>query len=349
MIKSFLTAIVLTFACAQAAQPPAEVQADQGWIGKRVVQKRADFVLRDNGEPVERTGKAIDFYRVEQNEGPLLFLKAETQGVSGWATVNDVVPVEQGVDYFTRQIRAHPRHAFLHAMRAFLWRDKKEFDNALRDDNEAIELDRQNAANYCNRGFDRHSKCEYDKAIDDFDRAIRLDPRHTLAHVGRGISRASRSEVYKAIADFSEAIWLDPLSIAAYFNRGLAWQSKKEYAKAVIDYNLAIRLDPQHAFAYCRRASALAAQSKYDKALADYGEAIRLDPQFPDAYTGRAWLLATCPDARVRDGNNAALSAIKACELTGWKAAAPIEALAAACAAAGDFESAMYWSLVIGH
>jgi len=343
MIKSFLTTITLAFTWAHAAQAPVQAQAEQGWIGKRVVQKLGDFVLRDNGEPVERGGKAIDFYRVEQADGPSLFLRAERQGLSGWATAGDVVPVEQALDFFTQQIRAHPRDAFLHAMRAFLWRDKREFDNALRDDNEAIELDPKNAANYCNRGFDRHSKKEYDKAINDFDLAIRLDPKNTLAYVGRGISRATRKEYDKAIADYSEAIWLDPLSITAYYNRGLAWQSKKEYAKAVVDYDLAIRLDPQHAHAYRQRASAWAAQKKYDNAITDYNEAIRLDPRYSDAYTGRAWLLATCPDAAVRDGKRAVESAMKACELTERKAAPPLDALAAACAAVGDFESAVRW------
>jgi len=343
MINSFLTIVALALPWAHAAGAPVQAQADQGWIGKRVVQKRGDFVLRDNGEPVERSGKSIDSYRVEQADGPSLFLKAETQGLSGWATAGEVVPVEQALDFFTQQIRAHPRDAFLHAMRAFLWRDKREFDSALSDDNEAIELDPKNAANHCSRGFDRQSRKEYDKAINDFDEAIRLEPKNTLAYVGRGISRASRKEYNKAIADFSEAIWLDPLSVTAYYNRGLAWQSKQEYAKAIIDYNLAIRLDPQHAVACCQRGSAWAALKKYERALTDYNEAIRLDPRFPDAYTGRARLLASCPDVKVRDGKKAIESAMKACELTEWKEAPPIDALAAACAAVGDFESAAKW------
>jgi tetratricopeptide (TPR) repeat protein len=338
-----LTTIALVFSLALAAQALLQAQADQGWIGKRVVQKLGDFALSNNGEPVERSGKVIDSYRVEQADGPSLFLKAESQGLSGWAAAADVVPVEQALDFFTRQIRAHPRDAFFHAMRAFLWRDKKEIDNALRDDNEAIELDPKNAANYCDRGFDRHSKKEFDKAIADFDEAIRLDPQFTRAWIGRGISRATRKEYNKAIADASEAIWLDPLSVTAYYNRGLAWQSKQEYAKAVVDYNLAIRLDPQHALARCQRASAWAAQNKYDRAITDYNEAIRLDPRCPDAYMGRARLLATCPDAKVRDGKKAVESAMKACDLTEWKEASPIEALAAACAAVGDFESAVKW------
>jgi tetratricopeptide (TPR) repeat protein len=343
MIKTILTAIALSLTSSQGVPAPVQAPADQGWIGERVVQKFGDFALRDNGEPIERRSKAIDSYLIEETDGPLLFLRAETQGLKGWATVKDVVPIEQAVDYFSGQIRSHPRDAFLYAMRAFLWRDKREFDNALRDDDAAIALDPTNPAYYCDRGLDRHSKKVDDKAITDFDQAIRLDPRYTPAHVGRGIARASRKEYSKAIADFSEAIWLDPLSITAYFNRGLAWQAKDEHAKGLVDYNLVIRLDPQHSRAFCQRASAWAAQRNFVKAINDYDEAIRLDPRFADAYTQLAWLLATCSDANCRDGKKAIESAKKACDLTGWQVAAPLDAFAAACAEVGDFESAVRW------
>ena len=54
-----------------------------------------------------------------------------------------------------------------------------------------------------------------------------------------------------------------------------------------------------------------------------------------------AWELATCPHAKLRDGNCAIESATKACELTGWKNAYPIDTLAAAHAEAGDFDAAV--------
>ena len=44
---------------------------------------------------------------------------------------------------------------------------------------------------------------------------------------------------------------------------------------------------------------------QYDQALLDYANAIELDPEFGHAYRNGAWLLATCPDDRVRDVTNA--------------------------------------------
>ena len=54
-------------------------------------------------------------------------------------------------------------------------------------------------------------------------------------------------------------------------------------------------------------------------------------------------MLATCPEARLRDGSKAVASATRACELTQWKVAHPMAALAAAYAEKGDFKSAMKW------
>ena len=123
--------------------PISTVQAhdSKDWIGKRVVQKARNFTLRLNDEPVERAGKGLDVYRVEQSDGPTLFLKAERVGASGWAAALEVVPVEKAIDYFTEQIRARPQDAFPYAMRAFLRHDRKEIDLALRDYDQAITLD----------------------------------------------------------------------------------------------------------------------------------------------------------------------------------------------------------------
>jgi tetratricopeptide (TPR) repeat protein len=320
-------------------------QAENDWIKKRVVQRSADFRLKIDDEPVERSGKSIELYRVERTDGPLLWLQAENDRYCGWATIDDVVAADQAIAFFGQQIGAHPREAFYHAMRALVRADTNELDGALKDSEEAIRLDPRNASFYCGRGRIQFCRKELEKAIADYGEAIRIDPKCVAAYIGRGAALRSSRKFDKAIADYSEANWLDPLALKAYHERALSWHAKKEYEKAIIDYDREIQLDPQNAMAYSNRGSAWKANGRYERALADFKESVTLDSKNWCALSGQAWIWATCPHAKYRNGKKALASATRACELSEWKSACCVDALAAAYAEVGDYELAKNWQI----
>jgi tetratricopeptide (TPR) repeat protein len=348
-------------------------QTGDTWVGKRVVQKHTDLRLRIERRVVN-TKKRLETYLVEQVNGPWLWLHARE--LSGWVPADEVVPVEQAIDFFTEYVRTNPADGFGYAMRAKIWREeKKDVDRALADCNEAIRLNPTRASGYYNRGLAWESKHEYDKAIADFTEAIRLDPANADAFISRGNQSSSKKEYDKAVADRSEAIRLDPNNALAYFNRGNDRANTREYDKAIADYSEAIRLDPNDAGAYVGRGAAwwykkqpdkaiadateairLDARNglahynrglawcnkeEYDRALADFDEAIRLDPRDRPTFHSRAWIWAMCPIGRFRDGRKAVESATRACELSQWRDPDDVSTLAAAYAEAGDFEKAV--------
>jgi tetratricopeptide (TPR) repeat protein len=110
----------------------------------------------------------------------------------------------------------------------------------------------------CKRGDTWQEKKEYNKAIVDYDQALRLDPNFAVAFNNRGNAWLAKGEHDKAIVDYSEAIRVDPSYALAFYNRGLAWQNKKEYDKAIVDYSEAIHFNPKHALAYHAKAWLLA-------------------------------------------------------------------------------------------
>ncbi len=118
---------------------------------------------------------------------------------------------------------------------------------------------------------------------------------------------------------------------------------KKEYDQAIKDYDEAIRLNHGYALALRERGLAHRNLKDYGKALADYEAALRINPKFAAALADQAWLLATCADAKFRDGKKAVAAARAACELSEHKTPSHLSTLAAALAETGDFKEAVNW------
>jgi tetratricopeptide (TPR) repeat protein len=236
-------------------------------------------------------------------------------------------------------LRLDPKSSVAGDNRRNLREMKLKFD----DCNRAIGLDSNDAGAYDRRGSAWMTIRQSDKAIADWSEAIRLDRNDVSAYKTRGSARMANRQYDLAIADWGEVIRLNPELPLAYHNRAYAWMKKGESDKAIADWTAAIRVDPQDASAYSNRGSAWLGKRQYDKALADYHAAIRLDPKFGEAYWGLAALFATCPDAKYRDGKQAVENAEKAGELLGLSDSGFVAVLAAAHAAAGDFDFAVTW------
>jgi tetratricopeptide (TPR) repeat protein len=123
----------------------------------------------------------------------------------------------------------------------------------------------------------------------------------------------------------------------------LAWAAQKDDDKAIADFSAVVRLAPNNANAYARRAAAYQHKKSYDEAVADFTQALRFDSSVASTNNNAAWLMATCSEERFRDGRKAIDLATKACELSDWKSADRLDALAAAYAETGDFDAAIQW------
>ncbi len=94
---------------------------------------------------------------------------------------------------------------------------------------------------YYNRGRSYYNKKDYDRAIAEYNQALRLDPNYVYAYNNRGLVYYNLKDYDRAIADYNQALKLDPHYTAAYNNRELAYKDKKDYAQALkLDPNKAI-------------------------------------------------------------------------------------------------------------
>jgi tetratricopeptide (TPR) repeat protein len=148
---------------------------------------------------------------------------------------------------------------------------------------------------------------------------------------------------------FDAAIRLAPNRWTAYYNRATAFQMEKNWTAEIQDLDTTIRLQPAFFLAGWDRSLAYLKLGDYAAALKNLDALARVTFETGQAgqlglvLNQRAWLRATCPNASIRNGQLAVADAKKACELEKWKDSAYIDTLAAACAEAGDFDSAMHY------
>ncbi len=135
-----------------------------------------------------------------------------------------------------------------------------------------------------------------------------------------------------------------PLDAVALCLRGLARKRRHLYDEAVADFSEAIRLDPKETLGLYERGVVFYEMDEHAKALVDLDEVIRRAPESPStagAYRTRAWIRSSTDDESLRDGRFAVESATKACELTAWKDADCLIALANAQNVNLDFRAAV--------
>ena len=258
----------------------------------------------------------------------------------GWAEKRDY---DRAITDYNEALRLNPQYQFAYYNRGIAWRNKGDYDRAIADYNEAVRLNPKDADAYNNRGYAWSSKRDYDRAIADYNEALRLNPKDAKAYNNRGFAWSSKRDYDHAIADYNEALRLDPQYAFAYYNRGNAWRNKRDYDRAIADYSETLRINPRHALAYYNRGLARDNKSEYDRAIADYNEALRINPKHVGVNNSAAWLLATAPVAAVRNGARAVELARKAAELSESKDADILDTLAAAYAEAGVYSEAVRW------
>lgn len=162
-----------------------------------------------------------------------------------------------------------------------------EFDRALEDYERVIELSPNNPIVYNNRGIAFFDSGNPEQAIIDFDRAIQINPNYVTAHYNRGNYYHIKGDLKAAIEEFTEAIQSDPNFYPAYTNRGIVLANLGNYKDAITDYSTAIKINPNDASIYTNRGEAFAKLADNDAALADHSKAIQLDPYLAQAYSNR--------------------------------------------------------------
>lgn len=121
------------------------------------------------------------------------------------------------------------------------------FDKAAHNASLALRLDPLNATAWGTRGAARRKLEDHLGAIRDYDEAIKLEPDNASLYLNRGVAWSSlegEGNLNKAIRDLTTALSLNPESSESYAARASAWLRQEQYHKAEEDVKAALDIDP---------------------------------------------------------------------------------------------------------
>jgi tetratricopeptide (TPR) repeat protein len=248
--------------------------------------------------------------------------------------------IPQHVDGYRKMLEVDPRNVALHDDLALLGIESGDMDLAIAEFAESVRLKPAAAASHYNLGNALVAAHRAGDAIEHLREAVRLEGGYGLAHQGLGVALAATGNTNDAIVHLEEAVRLLPQSADARYDLGLVLQQQGNFAGALDAYDRAARIDGHHADARYAAGLIREANGEFAAAVKLFRNALVVRPAWTQARVELAWVLATTPDAAVRQPAEALRLATSAAEATGFRDPRSLDVLAAALAAVGRYEEA---------
>ncbi len=215
------------------------------------------------------------------------------------------------------------------------------YQDAIEAYKQAIRINPDLAKAYNNLGNAYTNLGRYQDAIEAYKPAIGINPDLAEAHYNLGTAYFILGRYQDAIEAYKQAIRVKPDLAEAHYNLGTAYFILGRYQDAIETSKQAIRIKPDWAEAHYNLGNAYINLGRYQDAIEAYKQAIRIKPDWVEPMNRLAWLIATHPEIKNRDVNEAIGLARRACELTSYKNPAFLGTLAAAYASVGKFSEAV--------
>ena len=177
-------------------------------------------------------------------------------------------------------------------------------------------------------------------ALAIWQKAESLDPDNAKVENGLGISLYIDGHTQQGFEHLRRSIQINPLWVENHAVLGKFLLDQGHPDEAIAELNKAIELKPRFPGAQETLASAYQALGDWHQALEHWQKAMSLDSTRVSAMAGAAWLLATAPDASVRNGQRAVTLAKNAIAMSSGDDPNLLDVLAAAYAESGEFDRA---------
>ena len=177
-------------------------------------------------------------------------------------------------------------------------------------------------------------------ALAVWQKAESLDSENAKVENGLGVSLYIDGHTQEGFEHLRNSIRLNPMWVESHVVLGKFLLDQGHPDEAIPELNTAVELKPRFAGTQEALAGAYQALGNWHEALNHWQQATALDSNRVSAIAGAAWLMATAPDASVRNGGQAITLARSAIAMTPAEDPDLLDVLAAAYAETGEFDRA---------
>ena len=283
-----------------------------------------------------RSNEAIDHYRQALDENPGY---AEARNNLGRALLEEH-RLPEAIEQLEDAVAINPEYAEAHNNLGYALASQGRLDEAVQHYRQAIESDPRYAHAYNNLGQALAMQGNLDEAIADFSKAAELDPAYASAEGNLGHALLSKDHPDEAIPHLRKAVELAPKSAAFHNYLGQALGETSQTDEAITNFERALQLSPSLVEAHYYLGVALAMKGRRAEGLAHWRQALLKEPDNVQVLNEIAWVLATAPEAALRNGSEAVSLAEHAVKLTSAREPVVLGTLAAAYAETGRYGQA---------
>jgi tetratricopeptide (TPR) repeat protein len=291
------------------------------------------FVFAGVGRPSD----ALEHYRMAIEEKPAY---AEAHNNLGHV-LTEQGNMDKAIEQFQQALTINPDYAAAHNGLGFALASTNRLDGAADEYRHAIEADPKYADAYNNLGVVMARQRRVDDAIEDFNKAIELDPACVGAESNLGHAMLAKDRVDEAIPHLVKAVDANSNSAELHTDLGTAFAERSRLDDAIPEFERALQISPNMVRAQSHLGMALVMKGRAAEGLAQWRQVLKEEPDNLRVLNDAAWLLATSPDADLRNGKEAVQLAQHAEQITSAQEPSVLGTLAAAYAEAGAFDKAI--------
>jgi tetratricopeptide (TPR) repeat protein len=292
-------------------------------------QKNLGLALVKNGEVDE----AVAQYRKALETKPD---SAEIQNNLGCALMQQG-QMAKAIACFRKTLVIKPSFAEGHYNLGLALFNQHDLEGAIAQYRQALVIKPDYAEAHCSLGAALLSRGNMEEAVAQFRRALEIKPDYAEAQENLGNTLLRKGDLDGAMACFQKSAEPSPDPLTSWNRLGDALLQKGDLEEAIVCYQQAIKINPRSAEAYANLGLAFFKKVEIKQAMDSWQQALEFKPDQLYVLNNLAWLLATTPDASLRDGAKAVALATRANQLSGGGDPMMLHTLAAAYAEEGSY------------